>query len=61
MNNQRPNQVIIDEETEETMSDGYLKRMHEWSTLTWDIKSYLDKVLEEYGYGSQEAGKGPKK
>lgn len=27
MNNQRPNQVIIDEETEETMSDGYLKRM----------------------------------
>lgn len=22
---------------------------------------YLDKLLEEYGYGSQEAGKGPKK
>ena len=21
---------------------------------------YLDKLLEEYGYGSQEAGKGPK-
>lgn len=27
MANQRPNQVIINEETEETMSDGYLKRM----------------------------------
>ncbi len=26
MANQRPNQVIINEETEETMSDGYLKR-----------------------------------
>ena len=24
-------------------------------------KNYLDKLLEEYGYGSQEAGKGPKK
>ena len=23
--------------------------------------NYLDKLLEEYGYGSQEAGKGPKK
>lgn len=22
---------------------------------------YLDKLLEEYGYGSQEASKGPKK
>ena len=27
MANQRPNQVVINEETEETMSDGYLKRM----------------------------------
>lgn len=27
MANQRPNSVIINEETEETMSDGYLKRM----------------------------------
>lgn len=24
-------------------------------------EDYLDKLLEEYGYGSQEAGKGPKK
>lgn len=27
LNNQRPNQVIINDETEETMNDGYLKRM----------------------------------
>lgn len=33
------------------------KGMHEWSTLTWDVKSYLDKVLFGDAYDGKEMDK----
>ena len=36
---------------------GFPKGMHDWSPLTWDVKSYLDKVLLGESYDEKEMDK----
>ena len=46
--------IVYDEDNIEC---GFSRGMHDWSTLTWDVKSYIDKVLEGRAFDGKEMEK----
>ncbi len=39
---------------EDYLEEGYTKGMHEWGTLTWDVKSFIDNIIIGEPYNEEE-------